>query len=871
MRVPLSWFLLGLASAFESHQLGRSSTALPAVVLPSRRAFLAAGVATTSLTWIDPAQAEEATRAPLLPYASVRRSKTLRLSNGLEVLLVTDRRASRATAALTVGGAGQFADTRPGMAHLLEHLILSTRSRRGKNQDFEDWLGDQEGASNGFTAYDCVCFHFSCPPSVLPEALERFAGLFVQPYVEKVCRNRETLKREIRRVDSELDFENAQSLYLTKDFVNPEHPYSRFSAGSQETLEGVEPAELIAFFEQKYQASQTTLVVVSPQESLERLVTPFAATMSRVQPRSVPRRSYPGGFLDGNRFKQMVLYHPTEPPTIGTAGVPTEKLSLQWSFNWDYEDMMKKYCVTAPQIAFLLSQSLCRRGPGSLYAYLLRRGYVPGGGSGVPRVVLPVDVSRFQILKLELTLTLEGFANRALVVAAVYDSLALLQRGLSRELLAQYATIAKLHAYSLAPRPPDAVELAVDSQLYGLPALAAGTWYRYPEDRQSLNLLSRTFGTTLEKMIDPSNALVIATAGPKAFNTPVGILGEKLPALSSSRWLIEPVTGGKFCFQDMMRLSARVEQLVLTRLVSDEELLQPSFNPLVPTMLRPARKDFAPTIFSNAQDRIVYNTPDDNDDQRMRRARDDRTPNTWTLLDPRPEQEGLALPRAPPEATCRCAFVLQLLSPRPARADIRQAAQAELWKLSFEVAVMDLAELGAPGGLAYDVSFNKFGLRLTFLGISQNLPSYARRLCRRLVKHHFQLLDGPEIFPRSLTTAAVNSANRAPNISPQRRRRIVSSLRRSTAYEAATEGIAFLRSCNGAVCFAQGDLLSKEANDLVGDLQQIFASSSGTRGPSAVPDISDLLYRPMWKPRGASSCTLPGMALLSDACGRLPR
>ena len=38
----------------------------------------------------------------------------------------------------------------------------------------------------------------------------------------------------------------------------------------------------------------------------------------------------------------------------------------------------------------------------------------------------------------------------------------------------------------------------------------------------------------------------------------------------------------------------------------------------------------------------------------------------------------------------------------------RCSTRAELWKISFERAVSDLAELGAPAGLAYELTFNKF-------------------------------------------------------------------------------------------------------------------------------------------------------------------
>jgi secreted Zn-dependent insulinase-like peptidase len=65
-----------------------------------------------------------------------------------------------------------------------------------------------------------------------------------------------------------------------------------------------------------------------------------------------------------------------------------------------------------------------------------------------------------------------------------------------------------------------------------------------------------------------------------------------------------------------------------------------------------------------------------------------------------------------------------------------------MWLLSFDDAILDLAELGATAGIAYESSFNKAGLRLSFRGVSQSLPSYVRRFCRRLVQHHVKLLDG---------------------------------------------------------------------------------------------------------------------------------
>ena len=102
------------------------------------------------------------------------------------------------------------------------------------------------------------------------------------------------------------------------------------------------------------------------------------------------------------------------------------------------------------------------------------------------------------------------------------------------------------------------------------------------------------------------------------------------------------------------------------------------------------------------------------------------------------------------------------------------------------------AELGSPAGLAYDLSFNKYGMRICFLGISQNISSYARRFCRRLSVHHKELLEGVETLDSSVVDAALYGM-RGAGLSPLRKREIENILAATTAYEAATEVSAGFR------------------------------------------------------------------------------
>lgn len=116
-------------------------------------------------------------------------------------------------------------------------------------------------------------------------------------------------------------------------------------------------------------------------------------------------------------------------------------------------------------------------------------------------------------------------------------------------------------------------------------------------------------------------------------------------------------------------------------------------------------------------------------------------------------------------------------------------------------------------------------------------------------------------------------ANRATSISPLRKRQIISRMKDASASEVALEGYLFLKSCSTAICLAQGDLLPKEAAGLVNDLQGIFVDAMNTDAfqTSAVPPIGEVLYKPYWRPRGASSCAIPGVPLISNACGRILR
>jgi len=121
----------------------------------------------------------------LPPFSTTRSYRNIVLSNGLKVILVKDLRCTSSSVAISIDGAGQFAepDEIPGLAHLMEHIVLSsTRGGRGstkilnrrprdfwnkgsktrreedttESESFEDWLIDNDGDSNAFTGKSII-------------------------------------------------------------------------------------------------------------------------------------------------------------------------------------------------------------------------------------------------------------------------------------------------------------------------------------------------------------------------------------------------------------------------------------------------------------------------------------------------------------------------------------------------------------------------------------------------------------------------------------------------------------------------------------------------------------------------------------------
>jgi hypothetical protein len=425
-----------------------------------------------------------------------------------------------------------------------------------------------------------------------------------------------------------------------------------------------------------------------------------------------------------------------------------------------------------------------------------------------------------------------------------------------------------------------------------------GYWHLTPspEDSESAEVMRGIVTSTLKTMTSEENAIISFRASPLAiFSYSKGIVDQQIttPPLFNP-WSREPITGARYLTENRINGgSSLFKSLSWFAATFDGDFLTPPFlNPLIPTKFRPPRPVIRQTNRSWGR-RLLY-LEDANASERSRGGWQLTTAGVWQeyqtvasldsdggsgwklwQIPPGNNLIGLPLPLRPPEPSIEGVVVIQLLSSLPSSFTSRQLLLSNLWLLSFDEEVLGLSELGAPAGIAYETSFNTSGLRLSFRGVSQSLPSYVRRFCRSLLQHHVKMLEGTTKISESVYQKGLLDAGWSSKISRLNRlnkQSISGSTIQISEQDVANQGSFFLTCTTGGILITQGDVLPKEGNKLIDDVAYIFRDYGNAASHFQTnPEIRDLLYVPYWRPRDSSPCLLPGVQLVSEACGRVPR
>jgi insulysin len=237
--------------------------------------------------------------SPIKSPEDDRDFRVVRLSNGMRVLLVSDKSATAAAASVTVG-AGSVHNPRSvqGLAHYLEHMLFLGTSKFPDENLYSATLASHGGSSNAWTSHELTSYHFDVQPEKLMLMLDIFAQFFVAPLFTESAS-----ERELNAVNSEHQ-KNLQSdawrvWHLRRFRGHADHPQSWFHTGDFRTLRdeplaaGVDVrAQLVQFYKQYYSASRMTACVVG-RESLDVLEEAVASLFAPVATHDTPVPVHP--------------------------------------------------------------------------------------------------------------------------------------------------------------------------------------------------------------------------------------------------------------------------------------------------------------------------------------------------------------------------------------------------------------------------------------------------------------------------------------------------------------------------------------------------------------------------------------------------
>ena len=342
----------------------------------ARRAVLGL---TISLLWIaaPSAWAEESPVADVtIPKVSPfddRDYRVLTLENGLQALLVSDPEADKAAASMNVRvGSAQDPDDLQGLAHFLEHMLFLGTEPYPQSDAYQQYISDNAGSHNAFTAQQDTNYFFDIEPSALPGALDRFSEFFLSPLF-----NADHLESERNIVHSEymarIRDESRRENDVLNQLLNPDNPTTGFAVGSRDTLadpegEATLRERVIDFYHRYYDANVMNLAVVAPQplDELEALVVERFA--------DIPDHDLSAPTIDA--------------PLIDPDTLPryVERQSLQdrrqLRFYFPIPDPTDEYRTKPTQ---LIAHLLGDEGDGSLLAVLREAGLADGLSAGVGR------------------------------------------------------------------------------------------------------------------------------------------------------------------------------------------------------------------------------------------------------------------------------------------------------------------------------------------------------------------------------------------------------------------------------------------------------------------------------------------------------
>ncbi len=262
---------------------------------------------------------------------------TFKLGNGMDVVVIPDRRAPVATHMVWYrNGAADDPQMKSGIAHFLEHLMFKGTERHPKGQ-FSEVIAELGGQENAFTSYDFTAYYQRTPKEHLGVMMEfeadRMTNLVLSD--EVVTPERDVVLEERRmRTDNDPSQQLSEAVQAA---LFTHHPYGKPIIGWQHEIESLNREDAIAYYRRFYTPQNAILIVAGDVEADEvralaeqtygKIPASGDAPM-RVRPQEPPARAHRLVRLSDEKVEQPSAQRVYLVPSYATAG-PGEAEALE--------------------------------------------------------------------------------------------------------------------------------------------------------------------------------------------------------------------------------------------------------------------------------------------------------------------------------------------------------------------------------------------------------------------------------------------------------------------------------------------------------------------------------------------------------------
>ncbi len=208
------------------------------------------------------------------------------LSNGLRVVVREDHSLPVLSAVVVVRGGAAAEGNRPGIAHVLEHMVLQGTARYPKPLEPQQVLEQVGGMSNGMTTRDMTRLEVVIASAHAELLVNVLAEIALRPLLGEASfhRERPVVLAEIQR---EADHPLAYSLNRAYLLAFRRHPYRFSPIGTIEDVLGMQPADLRGWYERWYVPNNMSIVFVgdiTPAGAVQMVQTAFGQAKARPLP-----------------------------------------------------------------------------------------------------------------------------------------------------------------------------------------------------------------------------------------------------------------------------------------------------------------------------------------------------------------------------------------------------------------------------------------------------------------------------------------------------------------------------------------------------------------------------------------------------------